>query len=46
MQNGDVLVLVNPDPSEKWPLRRKQRFGGQIRPGYALKLLFAIKSAG
>ena len=26
MQNGDVLVLANPDPSGKWPLKLQRKF--------------------
>ena len=26
IQNGDVLVLANPDPSGKWPLKLQRKF--------------------
>jgi len=25
IQNADILVPANPDPSEKWPLKRRER---------------------
>jgi len=30
IQNGDVLVLANPDPSGKWPLKRRERITSVI----------------
>jgi len=36
IQNGDVLVPVNPDPSGKWPLKWRERLGPKEPLGIAL----------
>jgi len=38
IQNGEILVLANPDPSGKWPLKWRERYLLIERVGVQVKL--------
>ena len=41
-QNGDVLVPANPDPSGKWPLKRRERERERERESLCVHILVCL----